>query len=93
MEFRISDDAGNDSLSMVVLKKGQRLADGSWHQVHLIYGENDVSLTVDYGRPEYIVFQQSSPLKILQEDSVIVIGAGYSQPGLVSISNQNSLRP
>lgn len=87
MEFRISDDAGNDSLSMVVVKKGQRLADGSWHQVRLAYGENDVSLTIDYGRPEYFIFQHAPSLNALEEDSVIVIGAGYSQPGKL-VSNK-----
>jgi hypothetical protein len=85
MEFRISDDATNESLAVVILKKGQRLADGSWHQVHLVYGQEGVSLAVDYRRPEYKNLNQviNVPYLILDEDSLIVIGVGYldSQPG------------
>lgn len=85
MEFRISADASNQSLSVVVLKKGLRLADGSWHQVHLVYGLDGVSLAVDYRRPEFKNLNQASvPTLTVDEESVIVIGVGYldSQPGM-----------
>lgn len=85
MEFRISEDATNESLCFVVLKKGQRLADGSWHQVHLVYGQDGVSLAVDYRRPEFKNLNQGNvPSLTLDEESLIVIGVGYldSQPGM-----------
>lgn len=84
MEFRISEDATNESTSVVVLKKGQRLADGSWHQVHLVYGEEGVSLAVDYRRPEHKNLKQVNvPSLLMGDDDLIVIGVGYldSQPG------------
>lgn len=85
MEFRISEDAYNESLAVVVLKKGQRLADGSWHQVNLVYGEDGVSLAVDYRRPEYKNLNQFNvPYLTLDEYSLIVIGVGFldSEPGI-----------
>lgn len=95
MEFRISEDAGNESLCVVVLKKGQRLADGSWHQVNLVYGLDGVSLAVDYRRPEFKNLNQANvPTLTLDEESVIVIGVGYldSQPGMLisRVLNPNS---
>ena len=85
MEFRISEDATNESLCVVVLKKGQRLADGSWHQVHLVYGQDGASLAVDYRRPEFKNLNYGNiPSLILDDESLIVIGVGYldSQPGI-----------
>lgn len=89
MEFRIYEDATNESLAMVVLKKGQRLADGSWHQVHLVYGQEGASLAIDYRRPDYVSLNQFNvPPLTIGEDSHIVIGVGYldSQPGKSSTS-------
>ena len=82
MEFRVSDDAANESVSVVIMSKGQRLADGSWHQVRWVYTSNEASLTVDYGRPESIHFTTAPPL-VLEENPLIIIGTGYldSQPG------------
>ncbi|KAK4045709.1 hypothetical protein OUZ56_033583 [Daphnia magna] len=101
MEFRISADASNQSLSVVVLKKGLRLADGSWHQVHLVYGLDGVSLAVDYRRPEFKNLNQASvPTLTVDEESVIVIGVGYldSQPGFIGcirdlVMNRKKLDP
>lgn len=87
MEFRISEDATNESLGVVILKKGQRLADGSWHQVHLVYGQDSVSLAIDYRRPEFKNLNHGNiPSLTLDEESLIVIGVGYldSQPGMLS---------
>lgn len=84
MEFRVSENASNESLSTTVIKKGQRLADGSWHQVHLVYGQDGVSLAVDYRRPEYRSLHQTNlPSLTIDDDSLITIGVGYfdSQPG------------
>ncbi|XP_046452961.1 uncharacterized protein LOC124200702 isoform X3 [Daphnia pulex] len=101
MEFRISEDATNESLCFVVLKKGQRLADGSWHQVHLVYGHDGVSLAVDYRRPEFKNLNQGNvPSLTLDEESLIVIGVGYldSQPGFIGcirdlVMNRKKLDP
>ncbi|XP_059351285.1 axotactin-like isoform X3 [Daphnia carinata] len=101
MQFRIFEDASNESLSVTVLKKGQRLADGSWHQVHLVYGLDGVSLAVDYRRPEFKNLNQANvPTLTLDEDSVIVIGVGYldSQPGFIGcirdlVLNRRKLDP
>lgn len=87
MEFRISEDATNESLSVLIIKKGQRLSDGSWHQVHLVYGDDGVSLAVDYRRPEYKSLNPAEvPDLVIDDDSHIVIGVGYldSQPGIFS---------
>lgn len=84
MEFRLSADAANESTSLLIVKKGQHLADGSWHQLRLIYSGRDISLTVDYGKPEYLIFDDS-PILNLDDDSVIVIGTGYLDylPGIL----------
>lgn len=87
MEFRISEDASNETLATVVLKNGQRLSDGSWHQVHLVYGHEGASLAIDYRRPEYKSLNQVNvPSLTIDKDSHIVIGVGYldSQPGTFS---------
>lgn len=93
MEFRLYEDATNESLAIVVLKKGQRLADGSWHQVHLVYGQEGASLAIDYRRPDYISLNQlNAPTLTIDENSNIVIGVGYldSQPGMFSILYSSS---
>lgn len=87
MEFRISGDAANESQSVLIIKKGQRLSDGSWHQVLLIYGEDGVSLAVDYRRPEYRSLNQVDVADlVIDDDCHIVIGVGYldSQPGKIA---------
>lgn len=84
MELRFFEDVANETLSLLILKKGQRLADGTWHQINLIYGLDDVSLAVDYRRPVYVTLSQiEAPSLIFEPDSEIVIGAGAfdSQPG------------
>lgn len=84
MEFRISEEAANESMSIVLIKKGQRMADGSWHHINLIFGTEDVMLAVDYRRPDYVDFRKvDAPSLTFEENSLIVIGIGYidSQPG------------
>lgn len=84
LEFRVSEEAANESMSIVLIQKGQRMADGSWHHINLIFGTEHVMLAVDYRRPDYVDFKQvDAPSLSFEEDSSIVIGIGYidSQPG------------
>lgn len=78
------EDSNNQSLSFVVTKLGQRLADGSWHHVTLIYTSTEVNLAVDYRRPQYVQLNSmDGPVLTLNDESWLVVGVGYfdSQPG------------
>ena len=84
LEFRISEDATNDSTSIVLIKKDQRMADGSWHHINLVFGLENVILAIDYRRPDYVNLNNvGAPSLAFEENSSIVIGIGYidSHPG------------
>lgn len=80
MELRILADVANESTSVFVTKSGQRLADGSWHQLNLAFNQQDMSLAIDHRRPAFIELTKiNAPALLFDDDSFITIGVGSSQ--------------
>ena len=79
MELRFLADVANESTSVFVAKTGQRLADGSWHQLNLVFTQEDISLAIDHRRPAFVVLKKiSAPALMFDEESFITIGVGFS---------------
>lgn len=79
MELRIFEDVANESTAFFVTKAGQRLADGSWHQLNFAFSDEDISLAIDHRRPAFIDLNKiSAPVLLFDEESFITIGIGSS---------------
>ena len=79
MELRVFEDVTNESTAVFVTKSGQRLADGSWHQLNFAFTDEDISLAIDHRRPAFIELAKiSAPILLFDEESYITIGVGSS---------------